>query len=298
MKAWAVLALTAAGCAWGLGFPLGKVALRELDPAHLVLLRFSVAAIASAPFAFAEAKARALFRSPVIWIAGMLYGAAFLLQFEGLARVSVTVAALLVGAMPALIAVCAQLMGERQSWVCWGGVAGATLGAILIAGRPDGASTPLGIALSLISQFVFIGWLIALKRGPRAPSLMAVPAVTMIIAALTIMPIAFVLHGPPKLNLSRLAWEAVIAQGLVSTLLATAAWQFGARRVGAAAAGVFINIEPLLGALLGVLMFGDRMNPGVAVGGAMILVGSVAVVLGEQGGSPSAPDQDLAAPAL
>ena len=37
-------------------------------------------------------------------LAGVLYGVAFMVQFEGLAHVSVTVAALLVGAMPALIA--------------------------------------------------------------------------------------------------------------------------------------------------------------------------------------------------
>ncbi len=295
MKGLAVLALVVAGFAWGLGFPLGKVALREMEPAHLVLLRFVVAAAAGAPFAFARRETRALFRSPAILIGGAFYGAAFLLQFEGLARVSVTVAALLVGAMPALIALSARLMGERQTRLSWAGVAGATLGAALIAGRPDGASTPLGIALSLVSLFVFIGWLVALKRGPQPRSAMAIPAVTMVVATLAILPIALLLHGPPKLNLSAAAWAGVIGQGLISTLLATAAWQFGARRVGSATAGVFINIEPLLGAALGVLMFGDRMTAGLAAGGAMILVGSVAVVMGERGAPAAALAHDAPA---
>ena len=295
MKGFAVLALAAAGCAWGLGFPLGKVALREMDPAHLVLLRFAVAALAGAPFALARRDTRALFRSPALLIGGVLYGLAFLLQFEGLARVSVTVAALLVGAMPAMIALSARLMGERQTRLSWTGVAGATLGAAVIAGRPDGASTPLGVALSLLSLFIFIGWLIALKRAPRPPTLMAIPAVTMIVATLTVLPIALVLHGPPKLNVSLVAWAGVIGQGLISTLLATAAWQFGARRVGSATAGVFINIEPLLGATLGVLMFGDRMTSGLVLGGAMILVGSVAVVMGERGSPVSALGHDVPA---
>ncbi len=295
MKGFAVLALVAAGCAWGLGFPLGKVALREMDPAHLVLLRFAVAALAGAPFAFAGREARALFRSPAIVIGGVLYGAAFLLQFEGLARVSVTVAALLVGAMPAMIAVSARLMGERQTRLSWAGVAGATLGAALIAGRPDGASTPLGVALSLLSLFVFIGWLVALKRGPQPTTAMAIPAVTMVVATLTLLPIALLLHGLPKLNVSPVAWAGVVGQGLISTLLATAAWQFGARRVGSATAGVFINIEPLMGAALGVLMFGDRMSPGLIVGGAMILIGSVAVVLGERGAPATALAHDAPA---
>jgi drug/metabolite transporter (DMT)-like permease len=66
-----------------------------------------------------------------------------------------------------------------------------------------------------------------------------------------------------------------------STLLATAAWQYGSSRVGSATAGVFINIEPLLGATLGVLAFGDQLHLGLAVGGVLILIGSLAVVLGE-----------------
>lgn len=282
MSWFAILALVVAGGCWGLGFPFGKLALRELDPAHMVLLRFVVAALAAAPFAFARREVRALFRSPSVIIAGALYGLGFLMQFEGLARVRITLAALLVGLMPALIAVCARFMGEHVTRLTWSGIAAATLGAALIAGRPEGAGSPFGIALTLGSLLVFLGWLIALKRVPEGPTPMAVPAVIIVVAAITILPIALLLHGAPKLALSPVAWTGVIGQGLLSTLLATAAWQFGSSRVGSATAGVFINLEPLLGATLGVTMFGDRLTPGIAAGGALILLGSLAVVLGER----------------
>ena len=278
----AIAALVVAGGCWGLGFPFGKLALREIDPAHMVLLRFLVAAVAAAPFAFARRERRALFRSPSVLAAGALYGVAFLIQFEGLASVSVTLAALLVGLMPALIAVCARAMGEPVTRPSWTGVAAATLGAALIAGRPDGAGAPLGIALSLTSLLVFMGWLIALKRAPQGPTPLAVPAVTIVVGALAILPIALLLHGPPKLSLSAVAWTGVAGQGLLSTLLATVAWQFGASRVGSATAGVFINLEPLLGATLGVTLFGDRLTLSIGLGGALILLGSLAVVLGER----------------
>lgn len=282
----AIFALVLAGAGWGVGLPLGKLVLREIDPAHMVLLRFAVAALAAAPFAFATREARALFRSPPVIVAGVLYGLAFVLQFEGLAGVSVTLGALLVGAMPALVAVCARLMGERLNRLVWVGVAGATLGAVLIAGRPEGAGTPLGIALSLVSLLVFLGWLVALKRTPVLPSPLGVPAVTIVIAALAILPVSLALHGLPTLALSPPAWAGIVGQGLFSTLLATAAWQYGATRVGSATAGVFINIEPLLGAALGVMLFGDNLTLGLAAGGAMILAGSFVVVLGERATPP------------
>ncbi|WP_312166844.1 DMT family transporter [Phenylobacterium sp.] len=282
MKRLAFLALFAAGAFWGLGFPLGKLALRETDAAHMVLLRFAVAALAAAPFAFRDARTRALFRSPPVLAAGALYGVAFMVQFEGLAHVSVTLAALLVGAMPALIAVSARLLGERVSRASWAGVAAATLGAVLIAGRPDAGSSPFGVALSLIALLIFLAWLLVLRRAPKAPTPMAIPAVTVVVAALTILPIALAMHGPPRLDLSPAAWAGIVGQGVLSTLIATAAWQFGSARVGAASAGVFINIEPLMGAGIGVALFGDHLTYALAGGGLLIIAGSLAVVLGER----------------
>src|SRR5215471_9440288 len=104
MQGLAILALVVAGACWGVGFPLGKLALAEMAASHMVLLRFAVAAVVAAPFALGSRQARALFQSWPVVAAGVFYGLGFLMQFEGLARVRITLAALLVGAMPALIA--------------------------------------------------------------------------------------------------------------------------------------------------------------------------------------------------
>ena len=282
----AFLALTLSGLCWGMGFPLGKFVLTETSAAHMVLLRFAVAALAAAPFALARAEARALFRSPVILAAGALYGVAFMVQFEGLAHVSVTLAALLVGAMPALIAISAKLLGEKVSRASWIGVVAATLGAALIAGKPEGAGSPLGVALSLGSLLIFLAWLTVMRRAPPSPTPMAIPAVTVIVAAFTVLPIALFMHGPPRLDLSPPVWAAIAGQGVLATLLATAAWQFGSARVDAASAGVFINIEPLIGASVGVTLFGDHLTFALGIGGLLIIAGSFVVVLGEKREAP------------
>lgn len=276
------LFLALAGIFWGLGFPLGKIAMHEMAPAHMVLLRFAVAALVSLPFALASRESRALFRSAPVVIAGICYGVAFVVQFEGLAHVTVTLAALLVGAMPALIAVTAFLLRERVSRASWIGVIAATAGAALIAGKPDGSGTPLGIALSLIALLIFLGWLLALRRAPKTASAMAVPAVTVVIAAITVLPVALLMHGAPPLHMSSVAWAGIVGQGLLSTFLATVAWNVGATRVGSAAAGVFINIEPLVGSVLGIGFFGDPAGATILIGGAMIIAGSVVTVLGER----------------
>lgn len=281
--------LTLSGVCWGIGFPMGKLALRETDAVHMVLLRFAVAALAALPFALRSRETRALFRSPPVLLSGAFYGIAFVVQFEGLARTSVALSALLVGAMPALIALCAPLIGEKVSRLSWIGVAGATLGAALIAGRPEGAGTPLGVALALGALLVFLAWLMILRAAPAAPTPMAIPAVSIIVAAATVLPIALVLHGPPNLGVSPAAWLGIAGQGVLSTLVATAAWQIGSARVDSASAGVFINIEPLVGATLGVMLFGDRLTLALALGGLLILGGSFVTVLSEAKGAEPAP---------
>ncbi len=278
----AFIALILAGVFWGGGFPLGKLALRQVNAADLVLLRFAFAALVALPFALRRAEARALFRSPTVLACGLIYGLAFLVQFEGLSYTNVSLAALLVGAMPALIAIAARLLGEPVSRLSWAGVIAASAGAALIAGRPGPGGTPLGIGLSLVALLLFLSWLLVLRRAPKAPTLLAMPAATVIIAAATLLPTALLLHGPPKLNLSPLTWTAIACQGVVCTFLATAAWQYGATRVGNAVAGVFVNIEPLMGSVLGVTLFGDHLTAGLVVGGLSIIAGSVVVVLGER----------------
>ncbi|MDO6413504.1 DMT family transporter [Sphingomonas sp. BIUV-7] len=275
------LALTLSGLCWGMGFPLGKLALHEVGAAHMILLRFAVASLVALPFAL-RAEARALFRSPPVLLAGFLYGVAFLIQFEGLTQVTVSLAALLVGAMPALVAVAAWILREKVSRASWIGVVAATAGAALIAGKPEGAGTPYGIALSLLSLLVFLAWLMVLKRAPATKDPMAVPAVTVLVAVATILPIALFLHGAPPLALGPVAWAGIIGQGVFATFVATAAWAYGSSRVGSAAAGVFINIEPLIGAIVGITLFGDPAGVGLIGGGLLIIIGSVIVVLGER----------------
>jgi len=207
---------------------------------------------------------------------------AFIIQFEGLARVNVSLAALLIGLMPALVAVCARALGEPVGRKAWIGVAAATLGAGLIAGKPEGAGSPLGIGLTLVALLVFLVWLFVLKKTPPSPTPLGVPGVSVVVAAITVAPIAFLMDGAPKLDLTLGAWGAIIAQGVLSTLLSTALWQYGATRTSSAAAGVFINVEPIMGAVLGVTLFGDRLGWPLVVGGLLVLAGSFVVVLSEK----------------
>ena len=98
----AILALAVAGALWGLTVPLSKLSLDWLGAAWLTVARFAVAAPLLALVGRRGLRAAL---TPRIAAAGALgYGGVILLQNAGIERTSVSHAALVVGAVPVLVA--------------------------------------------------------------------------------------------------------------------------------------------------------------------------------------------------
>ena len=81
--------------------------------------------------------------------------------------------------------------------------------------------------------------------------------------------------GVPSLNYSARAWIAVAEQGLFATASTTVLWNWGLKRVPASRAGIFVNLEPLIGAILGVSLLHEDLGIMALAGGGLIIVGAV-----------------------
>ena len=68
-----------------------------------------------------------------------------------------------------------------------------------------------------------------------------------------------------------LTWGALAWLSIGCTAVANALWNVALRTLGAARAGVYVNLEPLVGAALGVALLGESLGAGALVGGACIL---------------------------
>src|SRR5687768_11561652 len=109
----AILSLAAAGALWGLTVPLSKLGLEWLGAGWLAFARFAIAAPLLAWFARRHLRAAL---TPRIAAAGALgYGLVILLQNAGIERTSVSHAALIVGAVPVLVALIAAASGRGRS---------------------------------------------------------------------------------------------------------------------------------------------------------------------------------------
>jgi len=266
-------ALTVAGVAWGTSVPLSKVALAWLDPGWLTAVRFALAAavlVAAVP----RQKLRSAFSWQVLAWGVVGYGGAVLVQNVGVQKTSVTHAALLIGAGPVLIAVITALWRHVVARpLAWLGFAVSLAGVAAVAGGRGGGASPAGDALVLISTALVAGMAVAQARLLADRDPVAVTAIQFAGAALATLPFAACTTGLPAAPASAGPVLAVIVLTAAATLLPFTLFAYGQRRVPAEVAGAFLNLEPLVGAAIGIVAFGDSVGPRQVLGGVGIVAG-------------------------
>ena len=269
----AVAALTTAGLLWGTTVPLSKLALLWLPPGWLTLARFGLAAGVLLAVA-ARPGVRAAFRPAVLASGAIGYGGSVLMQNAGITRTSVSHAALLIGAVPVLVAVVAALWQRSVARpVAWAGFAVSLAGVAMITGGRGGGATIGGDGLVLASLLLMATFTVAQARLLRGRDPVAVTAVQFLGAALAVLPYSAAAEGVPAVphHLGPvLAVAGLVAGG---TLLPFTLFAYGQARIRAEVAGAFLNIEPLVGAIAGVVVFGDPAGPGQVTGAVAILAG-------------------------
>jgi drug/metabolite transporter (DMT)-like permease len=222
---------------------------------------------------------------PLVLLAGVVgVPLVYLIQFEGLARTTVAHASLMVGAMPILLGLAAAVIArERLTLRHWILLLVSAAGALLIASGPnepgDSGRGPsvIGDALVLLSLLAAVAWVLTSKRLMARYNSGFVSALVQIVG--TVMLIAWVVPtaGLPPFDLPLRVWLIVGAQGLLATTTATLLWNWGIVRVPMSEAGVFVNLEPVVGALLGVIVLGEHLGWTGVLGGVLIVGAALAV---------------------
>lgn len=276
----AVGALVAAGMLWGTSFLFGKWALPSAGPVQVTLWRFVLATLAL--LAVPRARQLRLPRPadvPLFLLTGALnVPATFLPQFAGLDRTSASVAALIIGSLPALVALASWVFfGERPGRVGWAAVLASSAGVALIVARAGAGNDWTGDALVFASMFAVVGWVLLGKRLMRDyPPLVATTWIVTF-GTVVLVPISLLLDGVPDVDLPAGAWASIAVLGLGCTAAATALWNWGLRRLSTGDAGVFLNIEPLTGAVLGIAVLGEPLTVATVAGGVLILGAAVTI---------------------
>lgn len=268
----AILALVAAGSLWGVTVALSKLSLSWLDPSWLTAMRFLVAAPILA--IVGRRGLRRAFTPRILASGAVGYGAVVLLQNVGIEHTSVSHGAIIVGALPVVVALVVAALGKGNArLVVWLGYAVALIGVVLVAKGGGGGATDSGDML-VFASVVLSGAFMALQ-----PNLLedrdaaAVTAVQFLAAELVSLPVA-VLAGPlPHAPGSAGSVIAFAALALVGTILPFWLFAYGQARVAPELAGAFVNLEPLVGAVVGWIAFANPV-------GVWQILGALAVIAG------------------
>ncbi|MGH7323210.1 MAG: DMT family transporter [Candidatus Rokuibacteriota bacterium] len=187
----------------------------------------------------------------------------------------VVTALVAIGSAPIMIAALAAVMlGERLTARLVAALVLGVLGTALLVVGPTGSadagvrSAP-GVLLALAAGLAYALYVIVAKLSLARSAPLPLTAMTFTAAALFLLP-ALAWCRAPLAQVER-GWPWLLYLGAVTTAGAYGVYSIGLRRVPASVAGIVTLLEPLTATLLGVLVFGENLGAGGAVGAVMLL---------------------------
>lgn len=280
------LVLVVTNVVYATSYAATRLTLDHVPPATLALIRLVIGALVLIPLAVALQPAAAApigraDRWSIRWMGVLGFAGAFAFSHWGIARSTATNAALLITVEPiSLILLSPWALGERLTRREGLGAALALIGAavVVVNGIP-GVTAALvphwrGDLLLLLAGLAYAAYSL-FGRGvlTRHPAI-AVTAWSIAWGVAAMLPLAALeWSAAAQVRLNGPAILGVLYLALVITALGYLAWNWALERVPAPRAAIFLNIQPLVGALLGVYYLGEPLTAFTVAGGVLILIG-------------------------
>jgi drug/metabolite transporter (DMT)-like permease len=274
-----VLALLLTVAIWGSTFVATKVALHDMGPLALSVLRFAVAFAILAPLARRPGYRLRMSFTPTFLSFGLTGVALFYgLQNLALKYTSAVNAVLVLAILPALTALLAVWqLKERLTALQVAGIVMALAG-MAIVGRASGGSeeAPNPLLGNLLIVGCVISWAVYTIQGKRLSaqySPLVTTSASIGAGLLMLLPLGIGevwLSGPPHMSGEGLL--AILYLGLVASALPMFLWNYALNYVPASVASLYLNLVPVVGVILA-LITGESIGLWQVVGGLFTLVG-------------------------
>jgi drug/metabolite transporter (DMT)-like permease len=290
----AYVVLILANIVYGSGYAVSRVVLEHMGPATLSFFRLAIGSLVLVPLALAQRRDDVrLSRADkwnIFWMGLCGFAGAFAFGNWGLRLSTATNAALLITVEPvSLILLSPLVLGERLTRREGMGalltVAGATV--VVLNGIP-GASVAIaphwrGDLLLVLSGLAYAGYSLfgrdVLARHKAVP----VTAWSILWGLVVMVPFTVAEWvGGDRPEWTGTTILGTLYLGLVITALGYLLWNWGLERVEAPRLAIFVNIQPLAGALLGVVALHEALTVYTVAGGVLILAGVHTAVLAKR----------------
>lgn len=256
---------------WGGNAVAGKLAVGEVSPFLLSWFRWTIAALVLGAFAWPHLRRDwRTIKARLPYFVAM--GALGFTVFNGLlyyALISTTAinATIIQAAMPMFI-FALNFVIYRTTATPWQ-ILGYTLtlaGVAVAAGRGDllglaGLDFNLGDVLMIVATVIYAAYSVALRQKPQVHWLGFV-AMLVGIGSLASLPFVALeaLTGTFIWPRTSLAWTVIVYAAVFPSIVAQAFFIRGIEVLGSNAGGLYLNLMPIMGALLSIALLGERFH--------------------------------------
>jgi drug/metabolite transporter (DMT)-like permease len=286
----AELILFAANIVYATSYVATRATLGSIPPGTLAFARLVLAWAALAPFARPRTEEPPVSRSDrrtIAWMGLLGFAAAYAFSHWGIARSTASNAALLIVVEPlTLMLVSPFYLGERLSRREAWGAALAVIGTVLVVvnGIP-GVTAKLvphwqGDLLLVLAGVAYAAYSLLGRRVLDRHAPLGVTTRSLAWGTIGILPIV----AAEWVSGARPLWTAPAIAGtlylaVVISALGYVAWNWALARVPAPRAALFLNVQPIAGALLGPLLLDEPLT-GFTVAGGVAIVAGLAIAFG------------------
>jgi drug/metabolite transporter (DMT)-like permease len=263
---------------WGIPYFFIKLALVDLSPFCVAWSRITLGALVLVPVAWQRGSLRAALQRPWPILAFAVLELVFPFSLIALAErsISSSMTGVLVAAVPLTVVVIAPLFGVRETLSARRlmGLLIGLAGVVVLLGfsSVEGREQWLAIAGLFVAVMGYaVAPLVVQKHLAGVDEIGAV-AISLAVASLILLP--FAVSTAPNHLPSSLSLFSIGTLGLLSTASAMLLFFHVIHAAGAARASIVAYISPAVAALLGVLVLHEHFGISMAIGLALVLLGS------------------------
>jgi drug/metabolite transporter (DMT)-like permease len=278
-----ILLLSLTAMIWGGNAVAGRLAVGQVSPMVLTTGRWVVACSVLALIARADIRRSLPALLPrwryVIWMGTLGFTAFNALFYEAAHRTSAVNMTILQGAIPVFVLLGALVAFRLRITPLQAiGMAVTVLGVVVLASQGEwhhlmSLTFNIGDLWMLVAGAFYALYTLGLRSRPAVPGL-AFFSVMAATAALTSLPLLAVevLRGDALWPTAR-GWLIILYVGLFPSLVSQLLYMRGVDLIGPGRAGLFVNLVPVFGALLAVVLLGEPFGWSSAASLVLVLGG-------------------------
>lgn len=287
----AALLLVFTTLVWGANAVAARLAVGQVSPMMLTTARWGICCVAlwfTARRSIATHWPALRPHWPYLSAMGVVGYTAFNALFYGAAHHTTAInIAIIQGTIPVLVLLGGVLfLGQRLRWLQLLGVAVTLAGILVVASRGQWAVlAALGFNIGdlwvLLACLLYAGYMLGLRRRPAVPPIVFFAAVALVAALSSLPLLAIEIATGHFVVPTATGWALMLFVGLLPSFVSQITFIHAVSLIGAARAGVFLNLTPVFGPLLAVLVLGEPLALFHALALALVLGG---IYVAERGG--------------